>query len=69
MFPYLFQCRKVDSRHTSKALEASMKAAYKDSLLSRDSAIASVNNRLAFVSRLISSLGDIFRMHYLTQLE
>ena len=67
MFPYLFHCRKVDSRHTtSKALEASMKAAYKDSLLSRDSAIASVNNRLAFVSRLISSLGDIFRMHHLT---
>jgi hypothetical protein len=31
------------------AFEASMKAAYKGSLLSRDSAIASVNNRLAFV--------------------
>jgi hypothetical protein len=36
-------------RITVKAFEASMKAANKDSLLSRDSAIASVNNRLAFV--------------------
>jgi hypothetical protein len=38
---------KISCHTTSKAFDASMKAANKDSLLSRDSAIASVNNRLA----------------------